>query len=355
MPSFRVGDRTVGDSHPTYFIADIAANHDGKLERALRLIELAAQAGADAVKFQHFLAEKIVSDRGFQSLGGQQSHQARWQKSVFQVYQEAALPREWNAELKRAADRSRVHFFSAPYDLEAIAGLEAVGVPAYKLGSGDVNWPQIVQAMARTGKPLFAATGASDIADVKRLMDVLRPFNIAVCLMQCNTNYTGSLDNFRHVHLNVLRTYGALFPEAVLGLSDHTPGHAAVLGAVALGARAIEKHFTDDTSRGGPDHGFSMDPRTWREMVERTRELEAALGTGDKTVAENEKPTVVLQRRGVRVTRDLPAGHVLRAEDLEVLRPAPADGFAPWQLDRVLGRALKNAKVRGDHVRRSDV
>jgi N-acetylneuraminate synthase len=128
-----------------------------------------------------------------------------------------------------------------------------------------------------------------------------------------------------------------------------------VLGAVALGARAVEKHFTDDCSREGPDHGFSLDPGTWREMVDRTRELELALGSSSKFVAENEKETVVLQRRAIRVTRDLPAGHRLTRDDLEVLRPAPRDGFEPWELDRLLEQRLKNPKARGDHVRRSDV
>jgi sialic acid synthase SpsE len=355
VPRFKVGNRAVGDGAPTYFIADIAANHDGNLERALELIHLSARAGADAVKFQHFKAEKIVSDRGFRTLGGQQSHQAKWSKSVFEVYQDASLPRQWNAALKRAAEEAKVHFFSAPYDLEAVEELDQLGVPAFKLGSGDVSWPEIVRAMAETGKPLFAATGASTMDDVVRLMDVVRPTRTPVCLMQCNTNYTGSLENFAHIHLNVLRTYAECFPEAVLGLSDHTPGHATVLGAVTLGARAIEKHFTDDCKRAGPDHGFSMDPRTWREMVDRTRELELALGSTEKTVAVNERETVVLQRRSIRVTRDLPAGHTLTRTDLEVLRPAPRDGFQPWEIDRVLERKLKNPKVRGDHVRRDDV
>jgi sialic acid synthase SpsE len=355
MPSFRVADRSVGDDHPTYFIADIAANHDGVLSRALDLIHLAAEAGAEAVKFQHFKADKIVSDRGFRDLGGQQSHQARWSKSVYEVYEDASLPRQWNDELKRTAEQAGVHFFSAPYDFDAVAELEAIGVPAYKLGSGDITWPEIIRAMARTGKPLFAATGASTISDVRRLMDVVRPLKIPVCLMQCNTNYTGSLENFRHIHLNVLKAYAREFPDAVLGLSDHTPGHATVLGAVALGARAVEKHFTDDTARTGPDHAFSMDPVAWRDMVQRTRELEAALGSETKNVAANEKETVVLQRRCIRAARDVAAGEVLEAADLEVLRPATTDGFEPWALDSVVGKKLKNSRRRGDHIRRDDV
>jgi len=126
--------------------------------------------------------------------------------------------------------------------------------------------------------------------------------------MQCNTNYTASLENFDHIHLNVLKTYAALYPDVVLGLSDHTSGHATVLGAITLGARAIEKHFTDDNSRIGPDHPFSMDPIAWREMVDRTRELERALGSPNKRVANNESETVVVQQRCLRAARDIKQG-----------------------------------------------
>jgi N-acetylneuraminate synthase len=355
MPEFRVAERWVGSGHPTYFIADIAANHDGSLDRAIELVNLAASCGADAVKFQHFRAPHIVSDYGFRALGGQQSHQSRWKQSVYEVYEQASLPWEWTVPLQKACAEARIHFFSAPYDLDAVDMLDATDVPAFKMGSGDITWPAIIERMARTGKPLFAATGASDLAGVQRLMSTLRPFGIPVCLMQCNTSYTGGFDNIHHVHLNVLKSYAALYPDVVLGLSDHTPGHVTVLGAVALGARAVEKHFTDDTSREGPDHGFSMDPRTWREMVDRTRELEAALGSPEKQVAANEREAVILQRRCLRAKRDLPAQHVLAAEDLEPLRPAPLDAVFPYDLARVVGRRLSRPLVRGQHLRFDDV
>ncbi|MGH8759613.1 MAG: N-acetylneuraminate synthase family protein [Burkholderiales bacterium] len=355
MPEFRVAGRLIGPGHPTYFIADIAANHDGSLDRAVELIHLAARAGADAAKFQHFRAPHIVSDVGFKALGGQKSHQSRWQKSVYEVYEAASVPWEWTPSLQKAAAEAGIHFFSAPYDLEAVDMLNAAGVPAFKMGSGDITWPEIIKHMARTGKPLFAATGASNAADVQRLMAIVRPFRIPICLMQCNTNYTGNPENIRHVHLNVLKSYAALYPDVVLGLSDHTPGHASVLGAVALGAAAIEKHFTDDTGREGPDHGFSMDPRAWREMVDRTRELEEALGQADKQVAGNEAETVVLQRRCLHAARALPVGHVLQANDIEALRPAPRDGVVPYDLPRVLGCKLTRALSRGEHLRFDDL
>jgi N-acetylneuraminate synthase len=186
-------------------------------------------------------------------------------------------------------------------------------------------------------------------------MNVLMDADVAIVLMQCNTNYEGSIDNIAHVNLGVLRQYAERYPGVTLGLSDHTPGHVTVLGAVALGARAVEKHFTDDTSRVGPDHGFSMDPTTWREMVEATRMLEAAMGTGLKRVEDNESQTIVLQRRCVRLARDISAGTVITREDLEVLRPAPREAVPAHLVHTVVGRTAARDMVSGEHVSESDL
>jgi N-acetylneuraminate synthase len=339
----------IGESAPTYFVADISANHDGQLERAKLLIRLAKEAGADAAKFQNFRAAKIVSDRGFAALGSQVGHQARWRKSVVQVYEEATLPWEWTDELFRTCQEVGIDFCSTPYDFEAVDMLDPY-VEFYKIGSGDITWTEMLQYVAKKHKPVLLATGAASIGDVQRAMAAVREFTPYVVLMQCNTNYTGSLDNFRHIHLNVLRTLKAMYPHVVLGLSDHTPRHATVLGAVALGARVIEKHFTDDTSREGPDHPFSMDPVTWREMVDRTRELELALGSAEKRVEDNERDTVVVQRRCVRAARDLPAGAVVSRADLEVLRPSPPGSIAPYDVEAVVGKTTRLALDRGEHL-----
>lgn len=336
MNAIQIGDRSVGEGHPTYFIADISANHDGDLRRAKRLIHLAAEAGADAAKFQNFRAPKIVSDYGFRSLGGQLSHQAKWKKSVFEVYQSASIPFEWTPELKATCEEAGIHYFSSPYDFEAVDMLNP-HVPAHKIGSGDITWLEILRHIAGKGKPVILATGASDIGEVQRAVRTILEINPQLILMQCNTNYTASLENFDHIHLNVLKTYAVMFPEVVLGLSDHTSSHATVLGAVALGARAIEKHFTDDNRREGPDHPFSMTPDTWREMVERTRELERALGSAEKRVAENERETVIVQRRCLRAARDIAAGEILTRAMIDVLRPAPPGAILPYEIEAVLG------------------
>lgn len=357
MPSvnaFRIGNHFVGPDHPTYFIADIAANHDGDLERAKALITLAHDSGAQCAKFQHFRAAHIVSDVGFRALGGQQSHQASWEKSVFEVYQDASLPWGWTAELSQHAKDIGIEFMSAPYDLEAVDHMDPF-VNAFKVGSGDVNWIEEITYIAQKGKPVILATGAASLEDVTRAMDVLLTHGVNVVLMQCNTNYEGTLENVHHINLRVLSQYAQMYPSVTLGLSDHTPGHVTVLGAVTLGARVVEKHFTDDTRRVGPDHGFSMDPVTWRAMVQDTRMLESALGNGIKRIEDNEDQTIVLQRRCVRAAKDLVAGAVLTRAELEVLRPAPVAAVPAHEIAQVVGRTLLADVPAGQEIQWSDI
>jgi sialic acid synthase SpsE len=349
-----VDERKIGQNQPTYFIADIAANHDGNLGRAKELIYLAKQAGADAAKFQHFRAETIVSDIGFRALGQQQSHQAKWKKSVSEVYRDASVSTEWTQILKATCEEVGITFFTSPYDLEIVEQIDPY-VPAYKIGSGDITWLEMIELVASKGKPVFLATGASTLDEVIRAVETALALNKKLVLMQCNTNYTGNIENMRYVQLNVLKTYRSMFPELILGLSDHTPGHATVLGAIALGARVVEKHFTDDTNRDGPDHQFSMNPSSWRDMIDRSRELESALGTGCKKVEDNERQTVVLQRRAVRLAKPLAAGHLIQRDDLTFLRPAPMGSFAPHQLNIVVGRRLRKDLVAGVHLTHQDL
>ncbi len=320
-----MGNTRIGPDHPTYFIADVAANHDGDLERAKLLIRLAKEAGADAAKFQNFRAPNIVSDYGFKSLGGQVSHQASWKKSVFQVYQDASIPFEWTPVLGEECDKAGIDYFSAPYDFEAIDMLDPY-VPMYKAGSGEIDWLEALERMAGKGKPFFVATGASTIGEVQRAVHAILAINPQLVLMQCNTNYTASPDNYDHLHLNVLKTYATMFPNVILGLSDHTHALAPVLGAVTLGARVIERHFTDSNDREGPDHKFAMNPDNWAKMVEETRILERSLGSADKFIAGNEVETAVLQRRCLRAARDIRAGEMLTSRDDRCFAPGGGGG-----------------------------
>jgi len=213
-------------------------------------------------------------------------------------------------------------------------------VPAFKIGSGDITWLEIVRHIGGKGKPVLIAAGASDQLDVDRALAALRERTDEIVLMQCNTNYTADPANLHHVNLAVLSDWAVRYPDVVLGLSDHTAGHVTVCGAVALGARVFEKHFTDDNDRPGPDHAFAMTPASWREMVDRARETDAALGDGIKRVEANELEAAVVQRRALRFARDLPAGHRLGPDDVIPTRPCPPDGLPPYRIGDVLGRDL---------------
>lgn len=351
----KIGERLIGEQHPTYFIADVAANHDGDLQRAYQLIRLAKEAGADAAKFQNFQAPRIVSDYGFKHMdGGQVSHQATWKKSVFEVYQGASIPFDWTPRLKEACDKVDIDYFTSPYDFESIEHVDAY-IPAYKIGSGEIDWIESLEYMASKGKPVLLATGAADIGDIQRAVHAILAINPQLVLMQCNTNYTASDGNYDHINLNVLKTYAGMFPQVVLGLSDHTHGPATVLGSVALGARVIERHFTDDNGREGPDHKFATNPQDWADMVAETRKLERALGSADKFVAENEKDTVVVQRRCLRAARDIKAGEILTRDMIDVLRPATPGAILPAHLPEVIGtRALQDLAF-GKELRWTDL
>lgn len=339
--------KSISQGSETYFIADIAANHDGDLERAKDLIFLAKEAGADCAKFQHFKANKIVSRKGFSSLSEIETHQSSWTKPVDDIYDQYHTRSEWDDELIKTCDAVGIEFMTTPYDIDAVDRYSKY-CAGLKIGSGDITFHQIISAACKTKLPIFIASGASDIYETKDAIDLIRKHGNQYCLFQCNTNYTGDLDNFKYVNLNVLKQFAITFPDAILGLSDHTPGHAAVLGAVALGARVIEKHFTDDNDRSGPDHKFALNPNTWREMVDRTRELELSLGDGIKRVEGNELNTVIVQRRAIRAARPLEAGTVLTENDLKYLRPCPHGALSPNQAHLLIGNELKENMLEDD-------
>lgn len=341
-----INGKIIGEDFPTYFIADIAANHDGSFDRAVKLIKMAADSGANAAKFQHFKATTIVSGTGFSRLGGKLAHQSSWDKSVEDVYRTAELPLEWTADLLAVCKESNIDFFTSAYDLSLVDSVDPF-VPAFKIGSGDITWLEIIRHIATKQKPGLLATGASSLEEVKIAADTFLAINSKLALLQCNTNYSGEEDNLDFVNLNVINTFRKLYPDLVIGLSDHTHGYAAVLGAVALGARIIEKHFTDDPDRTGPDHKFSMTPKTWTQMVNCVRELERALGKQDKEIEKNEIESAVVQRRALYASKHLNRGDAISRSDIAVLRPCPSDAISAEKLDFIVGKFLSDDVEKG--------
>ena len=349
----KIGDIEITKNGKPIFIADIAANHDGDLQRAFHLIELAKEAGADIAKFQNFKAEKIVSKNAFDNMP-RQTHQAGWSKSVFEVYQDASLADEWTEKLKEKCNEIGIEYMTSPYDFESVDLADQYS-NAFKIGSGDVTWTEMLEYIASKSKPVLLATGASELEDVKRAMQILQRHTEDIVLMQCNTNYTVDRENFKSINLNVLKLYNELYPDTVLGLSDHTPGCTTVLGALALGARVFEKHFTDDNNRIGPDHKFAMNPIGWRDMVEKSMDLFYALGDGIKRVEDNEKSSRIVQQRSVYFCRDMKRGEKITKADIFPVRPINLEGFYPYEVDKIVGKVLKEDFSKDSSVLRKDI
>lgn len=386
----KIGNNLVGESHPAYFIADIASNHGGDIELAKELIHAAATAGAHAVKFQNFTAESLISNFGFENLKTEAEHQKKWKKSVYDSYDDASIPLSWTKELCEFAKKQGVDYFTSPYSIDLLEATKPF-LDAIKIGSGDLTYHALVAEAAKIDLPLLVATGASDMQEVAALINVIRRYKKEYVLMQCNTNYTASSrdtgddikNRFNCINLRVLDTYKKEFPEAILGLSDHTHGSLTVLGAIGIfGARAIEKHFTLDNSQEGQDHSFSMNHIEWKTMMEQTNEvqnqinnslgfeqrvdivkdisgedymLDIALGSNIKKVEANEEATVQVQRRSICASKELDKEHIISDKDLVCLRPAPIGSLLPYEVEKLIGKRLNKSIAKGQNIILNDL
>lgn len=331
----KIGSRLVGEGQPVYFIADIGGNFDGNLEKAKKLALAAKESGADVIKFQTFLAEKIVSGPSFAKMKLKGVH-GSWGKPIDQIFKEAEFPREWHKELFNYCKEMGAAFSSSPYDFEGVDLLDKLGVDFFKIGSGEITWHEMLKYIARKGKPMILATGDSIMAEVEEAVKIIRETgNNNLILLQCITNYPSKIES---ANINVLKTYQTVF-DIITGYSDHSPGDIVVLGAVALGAKVIEKHFTLSKKDKGPDHPHSMEPQEFKQMVEKVRLLEKALGSTKKEVVEEEAETVIVQRRSLHAKKDIPKGEIIGKDDVIELRPAV--GILPKYKAIVVGQRAK--------------
>ena len=351
--NIKIGNKLIGNNQPTYFIADIGANHNNDLSKVKELIYSAKENGADAAKFQHFEAKTIVSDHGFRNLD-LKTHQSTWDKSVFEIYKSASINRNWTHVILETCKKANIDFFTSPYSLEIVEYIDKF-VDIYKIGSGDITWHEIIKKISSKKKPIILATGASNIDEVQSAVNIISEYKIPYVIMQCNTNYTASLDNFKFINLNVLKTYKKLFSEAILGLSDHTPGHTTVLGAITLDVRVIEKHYTLDNKLSGPDHKFAMNPKSWKEMVLASRELELSLGLEEKKIEKNEINSAIVQRRALRALKNINKNSIISKNDLIYLRPCPVNAISPNQEAKVIGKKLNKDILKGELITYGDL
>lgn len=326
----RIGTHNLDER--VFVVAEIGNNHEGDFSRAEEMIACAAAAGADAVKFQTIVPDRLVS--AVETARIEQLTRYRFSYDQF-------------ARLAAAAGRAGVAFLSTPFDLDSVEALDPL-VPAFKIASGDNDFPALLTAVARTGKPVLLSTGLLDLAGVRHAADHItghwrgRGCPGELALLHCVAAYPTPAED---ANLGALRTMAAL--GYTVGYSDHTLGIDAAVLSVALGARVIEKHFTLDKARSTfRDHALSADPVDLAELVRRVREAETLLGDGIKRVARSEQANATAARRAIAAARDLPAGHTLTADDLTWVRPRR--GLEPGREAELIGRRLAGAVVRGE-------
>ena len=339
-----------GQSSRCYFIAEIGANHEGDLSRAINLATLAADAGADAVKFQNIRANRLGSRQGFDRLYGEFGNKSQHAVHALEAYKAVEIPITWIKDMRQVCDELGIGLITAPYYLEDIDKL-APYVDAFKVGSGDFSWVEKNLALLQTGKHLILATGMESLSGVARVMSELEAHHDELTLLQCNSNYSGEPGNLASLNLKVIQTFRSLWPRAQVGLSDHTKSVAVVTAAVALGASIVERHFTDDGGRPGPDHRIALDFHAWSEMVRLVRETEQALGSPVKVCEPNETYSAMTQRRALRASRSLTPGQVLRRQDITVLRPWLPGSLGPADIGLAVGSIVATPVSAGDEIR----
>ena len=344
----KLGKKIISKNSPTYFIADIAANHDGSLSRAKKLIKLCAKSGANAAKFQHFKAETIVLDEGFKKIG-KISHQKKWKESVFKVYKKASINPKWTKVLSEECKKYKIDFLTAPYDLNYVDQVNKY-IPAYKIGSGDITWKEIIIKIAKKNKPVLLACGASTLEETIDAVRLILKYNKKVILMQCNTNYTNEQSNINYINLNVIKQFKKIFKKKViLGLSDHTKGHATVLGSITLGAKVIEKHFTLNKKQYGPDHKASIDAEELKNMVKMIRNIEKSLGSKNKIITTSEKRNIPTVRKSIVSRKKIKKGEIFNLSNIAIKRPG--SGISPMKWYKVLGKIAKKNFKEGELIK----
>lgn len=313
MSEFNIGHRGVGRDHPPLVIAEIGINHEGSFDKALRMVDDAAEAGCECVKFQsHVIADEMIPN---DVVPGNAT------ESIWNIMKRCALSEAEEIRLKEYVESKGIIYLCTPFSRAAAVRLERMGVGAYKIGSGECNNYPLVAHIAAYGKPVILSTGMNDLESVAPAVDILRRAGVPFALLHCTSMYPTPYDK---VQLGALEALATRFPDAVLGLSDHSLGNYTCMAAVALGARILEKHFTSDKTWPGPDVPISIDPYELRQLVDGSRAIYRALG-GDKNILPEEQPTIDFAYACAVSIRDIAAGERLSHANIWVKRPGTGE------------------------------
>jgi sialic acid synthase SpsE len=338
-PSFEIAGRPVGIAHPPLVIAELGINHGGSLETALEMVDAAKRAGAELIKHQTHVLDDEMSPAAQRVVPGNAD------VSIYEVMRRAALDERDERALKEYVERSGMIFLSTPFSRAAAERLEGMGVCAYKIGSGECNNTPLLDHVARLGKPVILSTGMNDMASVARAVAVLRARRVPFALLHCTNVYPTPPELVR---LGAMTQLAEAFPDAVIGLSDHTTSNHACLGAVALGASIVERHFTDHLGRPGPDIVCSMDEAALAELITGSRLLASMRGGRKGPVAE-EAPTIAFAYATVVAIADIAPGARLTRDNVWVKRPGTG-GIPAARFEEVLGQRAARPIQSGEHL-----
>lgn len=335
-----IDGREISQTAPAYIIAEMSANHLMDKDRAMRIIDAAADAGADAIKLQTYTADTITIDCDNEYFQIKQG--TIWDgTTLHKLYQEAYTPWEWQEDLMAHAKERGIACFSSPFDPTAVDFLESIGCPAYKVASFEITDIPLIRKIARLGKPVIMSTGISEMADIERAVNACKEEgNTQVALLKCTSSYPAP---YEEINLRTIPNMAEAF-DVVTGLSDHTMGHDVAVASIALGAKVIEKHLTLARADGGPDAEFSMEPQEFKEMVDGIRNVEKALGrvTYDLTAKGRKNREF---SRSLFVVEDIPVGGTITETNVRSIRPG--FGMHPIYLDEVMGRTVPNGAAKG--------
>ena len=338
--NFKIGQRCISETSPTFIVAEISANHNQDYSRAVEIIHAAKEAGADAVKLQTYTADTITidcDDECFQINEG-----TIWDgTTLYKLYQEAYTPWEWQPKLMEEANKLGLECFSSPFDFSSVDFLEEMKVPAYKIASYEINDIPLIRKIAKLHKPMIFATGIAYPEDIQRARSVCKEEgNEDVILLKCVSSYPTP---YEAVNLRVIPTLAKTY-DCLAGISDHTMGSIVSAGAIPLGAKMVEKHMTLRRTDGGPDSAFSMEPEEFKKMVDEIRILEKALGSSEYVLTDTQK----LEHEGSRslfVVKDIAPGEILTPDNIRSIRPG--NGLHTMYYEEILGKKAKGLLKKG--------
>ena len=327
----KLGNEYIGDGEKTFIIAEIGVNHNGDIELAKRMIKKASQTGADAVKFQTFVAENIISVNAKKAKYQEKNSK---ESSQFEMVKNLELTKKDFIELSKYAESKNILFLSSPFDIKSVDLLDDIGVPGFKIGSGEINNFELIKHIENKDKPLIISTGMSTLDEIQETFDFIENKDKLI-ILHCITGYPSKIED---ANLKFISTLKRQFKVPV-GFSDHSPGIELAIASIALGACIIEKHFTLDKTLEGPDHQASLEPDEFKAMVTAIRNVEIAMGDGERKLCESELEIKNVARKSVVANCDIPKGSILDNTMLTIKRPGT--GIEPKYLKSLIDKKTK--------------